>query len=68
MLYILPLTYKMLCLGEMVRNIVCEGVKKAGFFSLLADETKDCSKREQMSRYVDDAAVIITCGGRRSYC
>ena len=48
-------------LGDMVRNVVCSGVEEAGFFSLLADETKDCSKREQMSivlRYVDDAAVI----------
>lgn len=45
----------------MVRNIICSGVREAGFFSLLADETKDCSKREQISivlRYVDNAAVI----------
>ena len=30
--------------------------KKAGLYSLLADQTKDCSKREQMAivlRYVD---------------
>ena len=45
----------------MVRNVICSGIREAGFFSLLADETKDCCKREQMSvvhRYVDHAAVI----------
>ena len=36
-------------LGDMVRSVICDGVRDAGFFSLLADETKDCSKREQMS-------------------
>ena len=48
-------------LGDMVRNVICNGVREAGFFSLLADETKDSSKREQMSvvvRYVDHVAVI----------
>lgn len=45
----------------MIRNVICNGVREAGFFSLLADETKDRSKCEQMSvvlRYVDHAAVI----------
>ena len=48
-------------LGDMVRNVICNGVREPGFFSLLADETKDCSKHEQMSvidRYVDHAAVV----------
>lgn len=48
-------------MGDMVRSAVCDGVKKAGAFSLLADETKDVGKREQLSlvlRYVDDEATI----------
>ena len=47
-------------LGDMVTNVICSGVREAEIFSLLADETKDCSKREQISivlRYVDNAAV-----------
>ena len=42
-------------------NIICSGVREAGFFSLLADETKDCSKHEQILivlRYVDNAVII----------
>ena len=35
-------------LGDMARSIICKGVHEVGFFSHLADETKDCSKREQM--------------------
>ena len=42
----------------MVRNIICNGVQEAGDFSLLADETKDCSKREQVLRYVDHTAMV----------
>ena len=45
----------------MVRNVICSGIREAGFLSLLADEMKDCCKCEQMSvvhRYVDHAAVI----------
>ena len=48
-------------LGSMVRKMVCNGAKQAGVFSVLADETKDISKKEQMSitlRYVDAKAVI----------
>ena len=43
-------------MGEMVRKKVCTEVKDAVFYSILADETKDCSKTEQMAivvRYVD---------------
>ena len=48
-------------MGDMVRKSICDGVRQAGFFSLLADETKDASKQEQMAvvvRYVGDKAVI----------
>ena len=48
-------------MGDMVRKSICDGVRQAGFFSLLADETKDASKKEQMAvvvRYVDERAVI----------
>ena len=43
-------------MGEMVTGRVCSEVLDAGVFSVLADETKDCSKSEQMAivlRYVD---------------
>ena len=49
-------------MGEMVTRRVCSEVVQASVFSVLADETKDCSKSEQMAivlRYVDikEAAV-----------
>ena len=45
----------------MVRQKVCNGEKEAGVFTVRADETKDLSKKEQMSislRFVDEKAVI----------
>ncbi len=45
----------------MVRKSVVEGVKKAGYFSLLADESKDVSKKEQLAiilRSVDEKGMI----------
>ena len=48
-------------LANMVRRTICSGVRDAGVFSLLADETKDCSKQEQLAivlRYVDSKAVL----------
>ena len=48
-------------LGDIVRNTVCNGVKKAEMFSLLVDETKDLSKKEQMAivlRYVDSNGML----------
>ena len=36
---------------------MCSSVHKARFYSILVDETKDCSKQEQLSiviRYIDD--------------
>ena len=34
---------------SMVRSKKCSEVKKAFYYSILADETKDCSKMEQLS-------------------
>ena len=41
---------------EAIRNKITANVKKAGIYSIMADETRDCSKKEQLSivvRYVD---------------
>ena len=32
-----------------VRRQICTSVQKAGYYSILADETKDTSKQEQLS-------------------
>lgn len=43
-------------MGEMVRKKICESVQQAGWFTLMADESKDCSKFEQLAivfRYAD---------------
>lgn len=37
------------CLAEMVRSEIIEEVKESEFFSIMADETKDVSKQEQIS-------------------
>ena len=40
--------------------MVCNGAKEVGVFTVLVDETKDVSKKEQMSislRYIDDKAI-----------
>ena len=44
----------------MVQRRIILDVKKAGVYSILADETKDCSKREQLSivlRYIRTSGV-----------
>ena len=49
-------------MGEMVREKLCAEVKEAGIYSILADETKDFSKTEQLSivvRYVDVKTATI---------
>lgn len=49
-------------MADIVRNTVCNSVKKSGFYSILADETKDLSKKEQLSivvRYVDVDSMDI---------
>ena len=43
-------------MASIVQSRISMDVRKAGIYSILADETKDCSKREQLSivlRYVD---------------
>ena len=47
-------------MAGMVQAEICAAVNKAGVYSILADESKDCSKVEQLAivlRYVDDFAV-----------
>lgn len=49
-------------MGNMVRKTICDNIREAGVFSLMADETKDCSKKEQMSvvlRYVSLREAVI---------
>jgi hypothetical protein len=36
-------------LGDMVRDQIMEEIKQAGYFSILVDETKDISRKEQLS-------------------
>ena len=48
-------------LGNKVREMVCNNAKAASVYSVLVDESKDISKKEQLSvalRYVDDEAVV----------
>lgn len=48
-------------MANIVRKKICNAVREAGVFSLLADGSKDCSKQEQLAiilRYVDDKAII----------
>ena len=48
-------------MGDMLRKLISDGVRQASFFSLLADESKDASKKEQLAivvRYVDEKAII----------
>lgn len=56
-------------MGDMVRKSIVDGVKKAVYFSILADQSKDASKKEQLAivlRSVDDEAVILDiCGGQK---
>jgi len=43
-------------MAGLIHDKICDGVRKAGYYSILADETKDCSKVEQLSivlKYVD---------------
>ena len=49
-------------MGVMVQESMCSSVRKAGVFSILADDTKDCGKREQLAivlRYVDMEKVKL---------
>ena len=61
--YLSPKVQNMLLriMGDILRKRISDSVQRAGFFSLLADESKDTSKKEQMAivvRYVDEKATI----------
>ena len=48
-------------MASMVRESICNKIRDAEVYSVLADETKDCSKKEQLSivlRYVDIESAI----------
>ena len=50
------------CCGEVLRIDIVEEVKKAGIYSLMADESPDISKKEQMPvslRYVNKQGEIL---------
>ncbi len=40
------------------RKIICQGVRDAGFYSIMADETRDTGKDEQMSFVVSSDGSI----------
>ena len=49
-------------MARTVRESICSSVRKAGAYTILADETKDCSKKEQLAivlRYVDVEEVKL---------
>ena len=49
-------------MAELVQQKICLATKKAGYYSILADETKDISKCEQLSiviRYVEVETGIV---------
>ena len=49
-------------MGGTVQESICSFVRKAGVYTILADKTKDCSKKEQLAivlRYVDVEAVKL---------
>ena len=48
-------------LGEQIQDTIVNEIKKAGIFSILADETPDISRKEQLAislRYVDSEGII----------
>ena len=50
-------------MGSMVQGIICNSVRAAGPFSIMADECKDASKREQLAmaiRYVEAEQYMNT--------
>ena len=59
-------------MASMVRESICNKICKSGVYSVLADETKDCSRKEQLSivlRYVDiESAFYIFCRGYIPKC
>ncbi|XP_046906195.1 zinc finger MYM-type protein 1-like [Hypomesus transpacificus] len=52
------------CLAEMVRSSIITEVKQSEVFSIMVDETKDISKKEQMSflvRYYYNGSICESC-------
>lgn len=48
-------------MGKMIRGTICDEVQQAGYFCLMADETKYMSKQEQLAvvvTYVDKEGTI----------
>ena len=48
------------CIGEIILETILDRVKKAKFFSVLADEAMDASKKEQLSvvlRYIHENKI-----------
>ena len=46
--------------GTVIRDKILQRIEKAKYFTLMADETTDISKKEQMSlciRYIDDGVI-----------
>jgi hypothetical protein len=49
-------------MGGMVQESICSSLRKAGVYTILAEETKDCSKKEQLANvllYVDIEAAQL---------
>ena len=51
------------CIGDSIKEKIIDEIKDAGIFSILADETPDVSRKEQMLislslRYVDTKGII----------
>ena len=43
-------------MAGLIQEKICDGVRRAGYYSILADETKDCGKVEQLAivlKYAD---------------
>ena len=49
-------------MGDMVQNVIWRKIQEAGVFSVIADENKDCAKKEQLTivlRCVDTKESVI---------
>jgi len=44
-------------LGNKLREMICNGAKSTGVYSVIVDESKDISKSVAL-RYVDDEAIV----------
>ena len=59
-------------MGEMVKKKICSDIRDAGVYSILADESKDCSKTEQLAIVITPHAQhergkVIGCGAHNIY-